>query len=95
MADALMKVAERGELAPDVELRAYWADFCDCAPAPDDFQYRMEVAGLIYLDAVDEDDLDNPFASELGIVPGGSVWRLTPEGRAAYLTPDALKGDAK
>lgn len=87
MADTLIKVAERGELPPEVELRAFWSDFCDYDPTPDDFQDRMEAAGLIYLDAVDDDDLDDPFAEELGIVAGGSVWRLTTKGRQAYATP--------
>ncbi len=92
MADTLMEVAERGELSPEVELRAYWFAFCDCDPTPDDFQDRMEVAGLIALDAVNDDDLDNPFASELGIEPGGSVWRLTDRGSQALSTPSDKEG---
>lgn len=92
MADTLMEVAERGELASEVELRAYWAAFCDCDSTPDDFQDRMEIAGLIYLDAVTEDDLDNSFASELGIDPGGTVWRLTDRGSQAYATPSDKEG---
>ena len=35
----LREIAERGELPPVVELRAYWADFCDCDPYPDDERY--------------------------------------------------------
>ena len=92
MADTLMEIAERGELSPEVELRAYWAAFCDCDPTPDDFQDRMEAAGLIVLDAVNDDDLDNPFASELGIEPGGTVWRLTDRGSQAYATPSDKEG---
>ena len=92
MADTLMEIADRGELAPEVELRAYWDAFCDCDSVPDDFQNRMEDAGLIYVDAVDDDDLDDPFAGELGIVPGGSVWRLTAKGRDAYATPSDKEG---
>lgn len=83
MAKTLMEIAERGELAPAVELRAYWCAFCDCDPRPDEFEDRMEAAGLIALGAVTEDDLDDAFAAERGIEPGGSVWRLTKAGRAA------------
>ena len=92
MADTLMEAAERGELAPEVELCAFWADFCDCDPTPDGFQDRMEAAGLIYLDAVNDDDLDDPFAEELGIVAGGSVWRLTAKGCQDYATPSDKEG---
>jgi hypothetical protein len=92
MADKLMEIADRGELAPDVELRTYWSAFCDCDPSPDDFQDRMEAAGLIVLDAVNDDDLDNPFAREIGIEPGGSVWRLTDRGSQAYATPSDKEG---
>jgi len=83
----LREIAERGELPPVVELRAYWADFCDCDPYPDDFPERMEAAGLIEIDSVSDIDLESAFAAERGIEPGGSVWRLTPAGRAA-LNPD-------
>lgn len=94
MADTLMEIAERGELAPEVELRAYWSGFCDCDPTPDDFQDRMEAADLIYLDTVNEDDLDNSFAGELGIEPGGSVWRLTDKGLEALATTSDKEGGA-
>jgi hypothetical protein len=83
MSDPLMDIADRGELAPDVELRAYWGAFCDCDPSPDDFGDRMEHAGLIVLEGVSEDDLDEAFAAERGIVPGGLIWRLTKAGDAA------------
>ena len=79
----LMDVADSGGLAPAVELEAYWDAFCDCDPSPDDFADRMEAAGLIFLDGVTDDDLDDAFASERGIEPGGLIWRLTPAGRAA------------
>lgn len=81
MSQDLMDVADRGELPPDVELRAYWDAFCDADPCPDDFQYRMEAAGFITLRAVVEDDLDDAFAAERGIVEGGTIWVLTPVGR--------------
>lgn len=84
--ETLMEIADRGELAPEVELRAYWQAFCDADPCPDDFQDRMEAAGLIALDSVTDDDLDDPFAAERGIEPGGQVWRLTAKGRAAERT---------
>ena len=80
---SLMEVADRGELAPDVELRAFWDAFCDCDPTPDDFADRMEAAGFIYMRAVDDDDLDDAFAAERGVEPGGTVWDLTPAGRLA------------
>ena len=79
--------ADGVRLAPADELRAFWAARCDADAYPEDFDERMEAAGLITLDAVDDDDLEDAFAYERGIEPGGMVWRLTPAGRAALSTP--------
>lgn len=75
-------LAERGELKPADELRAFWGAFCDADAYPDGFPERMEAAGLIHLRPVDDDDLEEAFAWERGIVPGGWVWSLTEAGRA-------------
>lgn len=87
----LMELAERGELSPATELGAYWDAFCDADPAPDDFIDRMEAAGLVVLEGVTDEDLDDAFAAERGIEPGGMIYRLTPAGRAALQT----QGDGK
>jgi hypothetical protein len=69
----------------DDDLRQNWHRFCDCDPFPgiDDFQERMEAAGLIETAAVEEDDLDGAFAAELGMERGGLKWVLTDRGYAA------------
>jgi hypothetical protein len=79
----LTEIAERGELAPAVELRAFWDAFCDCDARPEDFEERMEAAGLIHLRSVTDEDLDDAFAYERGIEPGCNVWDLTEAGRAS------------
>lgn len=83
----LMEIAESGELKPETELRAFWGAFCDADPRPDGFEDRMEAAGLIEADDVTDEDLDDAFAAERGIEPGGTVWRLTPAGRQALGEP--------
>ena len=83
----LMELAERGELAPEGELAAYWDAFCDAEQVPDDFVDRMEDAGLVSLEDVTDEDLYDVFASERGIEPGGMIYRLTSAGRAALEQP--------
>ena len=81
-----------------VIVRDYWSAICDCdwhqvpETVRDTYEDTLISEGLAVWDAVDDDDLDNPFAEEIGIVPGGSVLRLTPAGRAAFATP-TLDGD--
>lgn len=71
-------------------VREYWSAICDCdwhqvpEAVQDTYEDTLISQGLAVWDAVDDDDLDNPFAEEIGIVPGGSVLRLTPAGRAAF-----------
>ena len=65
------------------KLRAYWHDRCDLDPVPDGYDDEMETAGFISMRAVTDDDLDESFAYERGIFPGGTVWELTDAGRAA------------
>lgn len=67
------------------DLREHWSDFCDADPFEgyDTFTERMEAAGLIDLVEVDDEALEDPFAAERGIYPGGMMWGLTPAGRAA------------
>lgn len=81
-----------GKLTPDEALRRYWDDFCECdwdridnnaCGDHADLEDAWMTAGLIYLRPVDEDDLDDVFAAERGIEPGGNVWELTDAGRAA------------
>lgn len=74
------------EAAAVAELRAHWHDFCDCDsfPTSEGFTDRMEAAGLIEWRPVDDDDLEQAFADEKGIEPGGMVYDLTDKGRTAY-----------
>lgn len=67
------------------DLRKNWMRFCDADPfnGSDTFPERMEAAGLIEFVAVTQDALDEPFASERGIEPGGMMWQLTEAGLAA------------
>lgn len=73
------------------DLRLHWYDFARCDYYEADFAERMEAAGLVYLRAVDDDDLEQFFADELGIELGGMVWDLTPAGRA-LLTKENGRG---
>lgn len=70
-----------------LELRAHWNAFCDADPIPDHdgFLDRMERGGFITQRKVTKADLQQPFAAELGIEKGGSVWVLTNKGRQAIL----------
>lgn len=76
-------------MTPDSEaLTIMWDAFCDADPLPngrdiDEYLSEMEDAGLIELRDVEPDDLDDPFAWERGIEPGGMVWTLTEKGKVA------------
>jgi len=79
-------------LTPEQKLRAYWDARCDADPVPDGFDEEMEAAGFITARAVTEEDVEEEsFAYERGIVLGGLVWELTPEGRAVF-TPSHPEG---
>ena len=80
------------DLKATVELRDWWSAFCDADSLPEGFEQRMEAAGLIELVSVDEDALDDPFAAERGIVPGGMMWVATRAGRVALLPPAGDQG---
>ncbi|MGE0290639.1 MAG: hypothetical protein AB7I42_25160 [Bradyrhizobium sp.] len=66
------------------QLTEHWHSFCDADPFPDSdtFAERMEAAGLIELVPVTTEALEEAFAAERGIEPGGSMWSLTAAGRA-------------
>jgi hypothetical protein len=66
------------------DLTVNWDDFCDAErlQLPPDYPDDLVKAGFVILDAVDDDDLDEAFAWDRGIEPGGSVYRLTPLGLA-------------
>ena len=67
------------------DLRKHWGAFCDADPfdGSDTFPDRMEAAGFVELVPVDDDALEDAFASERGIERGGMMWSLTESGRAA------------
>lgn len=66
------------------DLRRHWSAFCDADnfPGRETFTDRMEAAGLIQLVPVDEQALEDPFAAERGIEPGGVMWTPTKAGQA-------------
>lgn len=73
------------KLTAHEDLRLHWDDFCDADlfEGRDTFVERMEAAGLIELVPVNDEALEEAFAAERGIEPGGNMWVLTPAGRAA------------
>lgn len=68
-----------------MDLCANWGRFCDADPfeGADTFADRMEAAGLIELVPVDDEALEQSFAAERGIEPGGTMWVLTDIGQQA------------
>lgn len=66
------------------DLRKHWGAFCDADPfdGADTFTERMEARGFIQLRPVRKADLEQSFAAERGIEPGGSLWELTKAGHA-------------
>ncbi|WP_366655297.1 hypothetical protein [Fodinicurvata sp. EGI_FJ10296] len=66
------------------DLRRHRSAFCDADnfPERETLTDRMEAAGLIQLMPVDEQALEDPFAAERGIEPGGVMWTLTKAGYA-------------
>lgn len=77
------------------DLRRYWDEFCDGDPVPDDFIETMESAGFATIRSVTRDDLQSDFAAERGIYKGGSVWDLTPKGRAVITSVEAAKAETR
>lgn len=69
----------------DTLLRQNFASFCDADPFPgcDTFADAMEAAGYIELVPVTKEALEEAFAAERGIEPGGMMYRLTDAGRLA------------
>lgn len=75
---------------PAEALDLFWDAFCDCdwhlIPADVfgtgvDYEAGLEAAGLIEARDVTDEDLEDAFADERGIEPGGTVWHLTADGR--------------
>lgn len=74
------KLAKAREL-----LQKNFSSFCDADvfPGSDTFADAMEAAGFIELVPVTKEALEDSFAAERGIEPGGMMYRLTDAGRAA------------
>jgi hypothetical protein len=72
-------------VSPDM-FDAHWNAFCDAdhGDYPEGFIDDCEARGLAELVPVTPDALDEAFAAERGIVPGGSMWALTAAGREAF-----------
>lgn len=70
---------------------AMWTDWADAdwqlVTDPTTFLEQCEDAGLAECVEVDDDALDDAFAAERGIEPGGMMWRLTDAGRERYAAP--------
>ena len=71
------------DLTAKQKLRALWMVFCDADPVPPGFIEELETAGFARLVPVSKDALEDSFAAERGIEPGGFMWELTPAGRSA------------
>jgi hypothetical protein len=69
-------------MSPEEDLRAHWNAACDADwfEGCHDFMERMEAAGFCDLFPVEPEHLDDPFAAERGIEPGGMIWVLTEKG---------------
>lgn len=77
----LTEARRRAETISDLTVN--WDLFSDAEPLPcdrDEFLSRMLDGGFVELVEVDDDALDDPFAWERGIEPGGMMWRLTETG---------------
>lgn len=69
------------------DLTERWDQFCDCDELsdnrdPDEYTADMLLYGFAELRGVEPDDLEDPFAWERGIEPGGLIYVLTPLGLA-------------
>lgn len=67
------------------DLTSNWDAFCDADPLElmedvDGFPDRLEALGYAECVPVDADALEDAFAEERGIYPGGMMWQLTPLG---------------
>ncbi len=84
--------AERDRVVADPfmtdSFAAMWDDYTEAdwqlVKDPTTFLEQCEDAGLAECVEVDDDALDDAFAAERGIEPGGMMWRLTDAGRARY-----------
>ncbi|WP_294138298.1 hypothetical protein [Sphingomonas sp.] len=83
------------------DLTSNWDAFCDGDRGDvrsDDPQYpwALEEAGFVSWDSVEADDLDDPFAWERGIEPGGTIYRLTPLGLSVRASlHDTVRGEGE
>ena len=70
------------------QFAAMWDDFTEAdwqlVKDPTMFLEQCEIAGLAECVPVDDEALEERFAAERGIEPGGMMWRLTVAGHARY-----------
>ena len=92
MTEDIATIARGLTKAQREDITSNWIAACDCdwgciTTEPADFFDRLEMSGFAKLVPVDDDALEDAFAHERGIEPGGMMWRLTPLGLAvrAYL----------
>lgn len=78
------------------DLRKHWRAFCDADPfeGADTFTDRMEARGYIRMRKVRKADLQESFAAERGIEPGGYIWELTAKGHKVLDTTPLMGRDA-
>lgn len=71
---------------PATHFDVYWNAFCDAdhGDYPENFIEICEEDGLVELVPVTRDALDEAFAFDRGIRPGGSMWVLTKAGHDLF-----------
>lgn len=78
------------ELSVEQKLRLFWHDFTQCDWWHEDFITEMEAANFVTCKTATKRDVEETsFASELGIVRGQPIWKLTKKGHAIL---DAVGG---
>lgn len=70
-----------------IDLTERWDQFCDQDELsgnrdPDEYTADLLLDGFADIREVERDDLEDPFAYERGIEPGGMIYVLTPLGAA-------------
>lgn len=95
----IVALAEKLTETQRLDLTERWGAFCDKDELsgnrdPDEYVADMLLDGFADLRAVEPDDLDDAFAWERGIEPGGMIYVLTPLGHAlrASLLSDHREG---
>lgn len=90
--ETILRLIAMIERQAAAELRQHWGAFTVADLVPAGFIERMEAAGFAELVPVTKEALEEPFAAELGIEPGGMMWQLTQLGCEALATTGQANG---